>query len=614
MHAPAKRLGMVLVAGCALIALYPALAQKNPQSILPPGFGEPDPPSAPKASPRPSDDRPTRPPVSRDPDDVPELTLRPPVQSTVPRGTEDVASDESGLSNSSDNANVAVAPPQDLPPQARRSLDQVGLLPVEDGGFGAGAFGDAEGRYLTTMMARTKAPVASRWVSILLRRALLSQSSIPTNSNGADWVAHRAWLLVRMGEAENARALVQRVDADNYTPWLYEVAMQSALASADPASMCGIADDAAAQGPAPAWQLARAMCAGLSGESGTASSLVAQARNGRNANRARGIDVLLAEKVVGAGTNTRRAITIQWDDVQKLTAWRFGLAAAVGVQIPTPLFSTVGPQVQAWAARAPLSEPGGRTGFADRAATLGVFSNSALVDLYGAIYDAADPADRGGTVANDLRDAYSGNPAARLVALRKLWKPTGDPYQLYARQILTARASAMISPDTATGAGDVNALVAAMMSSGLDFQAARWASVAESGSLGWGMIAVGAPRSAISVSAGDVRGFGDGNNIRAQFFFAGLAGLGRLPQDELEGLAESLAVPIGRQSSWTRALDQAVAGRQQGTVALLCGVGMQTKGWAYVPPAHLFRIVSALRRVGLEPEARMIAAEALARS
>jgi hypothetical protein len=611
---PANRLGLALAAGCALVALYPALAQRGPQSILPPGFGEPDPPPSP--APKPSEDRSTRPTSDRNADDVPDMTLRPPVRSTSPSNISDeiVGMDEGGLGNGSDNASVAVAPPQDLPPQARRSLDQVGLLPVEDGGMGPGAFGAADGRYLSSLMVRAKAPIASRWASILLRRALLSQSSIPANIDGADWVAHRAWLLVRMGEAENARALVQRVDSDNFTPWLYEAAMQSSLASADPSAMCGIADDAAAQGPAPAWQLARAMCAGLAGEGGTASSLVSQARNGKNAKRARGIDVLLAEKVVGAGTNTRRAINIQWDDVQKLTAWRFGLATATGVQIPMPLYGTVGPQVQAWAARAPLSEPGARTGFADRAATLGVFSNAALVDLYGAIYDAADPADRGGTVANDLRAAYSGDPAARLAALGTLWKPTGDPYQLYARQILTARASANVPTDATVGAGDVDGLVASMMSSGLDVQAARWAKIADNGSLGWGMIAVGAPRPEIAPSAGDVRGFGDGNVLRGQFFFAALAGLGRLPQDDLEGLAESMEVPIGRQNSWTRALDQAVLQRQQGTVALLCAVGMQTNSWAYVPPAHLFRIVNALRRVGLEPEARMIAAEALARS
>ena len=607
-----------------MVAMVPAIAQRGPQSILPPGFGEPDPPPPPppsaatKAAPKSSEDRALRSDRApeRETQDVPEISLRPPVQPTSPTtgsgAFEDLGDDEGGLGNSSGNASVAVAPLQDLPPQARRSLDQVGLLPVQDGGFGPGAFGDADGRYLTTLMVKAKAPVASRWASILLRRALLSQSSIPANIDGADWVAHRAWLLVRMGEADNARALVQRVDADNFTPWLYEAAMQSALAAADPASMCGIADDAAAQGPAPAWQLARAICAGLSGESGTAGSFISQARNGKE-RRARGIDVLLAEKVVGAGTNTRRAITIQWDDVQKLTAWRYGLAAAVGVEIPKPLFGTVGPQVQAWAARAPLSEPGARIVFADRAATLGVFSNAALVDLYGAVYEAADPADRGGTTANELRAAYTGDPSARLVALRNLWKPTGDPYQPYARQILTARAAALIPTDVSTGSGDIDGLIASMMSAGLDIQAARWADKAESGSLGWGMLAVGAPRPVINATAGTISGFGERDEQR-QFLFAGLAGLGRLPGNDIESLAETLAVPIGRQSSWTQALERAVQARQPGTVALLAAVGMQTPGWAYVPPAHLFHIVNALRRVGLEPEARMIAAEALARS
>jgi hypothetical protein len=40
---------------------------------------------------------------------------------------------------------------------------------------------------------------------------------------------------------------------------------------------------------------------------------------------------------------------------------------------------------------------------------------------------------------------------------------------------------------------------------------------------------------------------------------------------------------------------------------------MQTPGWSGVPPRYLFRIVRALRAVGMEFEARMIAAEAVAR-
>ena len=111
MRSPAKRIGIALAAGVALVALVPALAQKTPQSILPPGFGEPDPapPAAPKPATKPNEDRPARP--TANPDDVPELTLRPPVQATAPNGTEDLVSDESDVGDSSDNASVAIAPP-----------------------------------------------------------------------------------------------------------------------------------------------------------------------------------------------------------------------------------------------------------------------------------------------------------------------------------------------------------------------------------------------------------------------------------------------------------------------------------------------------------------------
>ena len=53
---------------------------------------------------------------------------------------------------------------------------------------------------------------------------------------------------------------------------------------------------------------------------------------------------------------------------------------------------------------------------------------------------------------------------------------------------------------------------------------------------------------------------------------------------------------------------------QQGMVVVLAAIGMQTPRWDGVPPAMLYRIVGALRAVGLEGEARMIAAEALARA
>ena len=60
-----------------------------------------------------------------------------------------------------------------------------------------------------------------------------------------------------------------------------------------------------------------------------------------------------------------------------------------------------------------------------------------------------------------------------------------------------------------------------------------------------------------------------------------------------------------------------VAAAQRGekaTVALLAAVGMQGQDWSGLPATHLYHVVAALHRVGLDPEARMIAAEALSRA
>jgi hypothetical protein len=66
-------------------------------------------------------------------------------------------------------------------------------------------------------------------------------------------------------------------------------------------------------------------------------------------------------------------------------------------------------------------------------------------------------------------------------------------------------------------------------------------------------------------------------------------------------------------TAWTRAIDAAAAVDNQALVAFLAGLGMQGDGWERMTARHLYHIVSALNRVGLSAEARMIAAEAVAR-
>ncbi|MGD9811735.1 MAG: hypothetical protein AB7U35_10450, partial [Sphingobium sp.] len=77
------------------------------------------------------------------------------------------------------------------------------------------------------------------------------------------------------------------------------------------------------------------------------------------------------------------------------------------------------------------------------------------------------------------------------------------------------------------------------------------------------------------------------------------------------GEAKLSLQPHGR---WQRAIEIAARRREKGTVALLSAVGMQARSWDRMPPEHVYHIVSALRRAGLDAEARMIAAEAIMRS
>ncbi len=589
-----------------------AAGQEAPESILPQGFGEPPQPPAPSPTRRPAAPSPVTPPGVT-PGALPSAAA--PSANPLP-GDDAAAADESIASDEAaavKPVDPAVLAEYELPSFARRSTALVGVVGQDQGGFGANAFGQADGLYLEALMRRLNAPVASRWVSIGLRQALASVVATPGRVGGADFAAERAWLLVRMGESVVARALIAAVDNDQYTPKLLQVAMQTGLANGDPAALCPIVDQGRAALSEPAWVLTKAICAGLSGEPRAAGPLIDAARRQRVA---RGIDLLLAEKAVGAGSKGRRAVTIEWDGVDRLTIWRYGLATATAAEIPPDLFATAAPQARYWFAQSPVWSAQARVAAAERAAAQGVFSSAALVGLYAEVLQEDDAAAAEAGIAQDLRTA-SADPSlpARMSALRQLWDEPRDARGRYARLILTARAAAMVPP--APKNEDVDRLIAAMLSAGLDQPAQRWRSFAARGSDAWAMLTLADRNDAVRLSRGDVAAYappvsGTGPG-KAQMFFAGLAGLGRLDIGTMEQLAQAMGVRIGAENSWTRALDRAVAQRAQGTVMLLAATGMQTGDWHGVSPEALFRIISAMRRVGLTGQARMVAVEALTR-
>ena len=511
-------------------------------------------------------------------------------------------------------------PPIEYPAHARRDPWVVGRLDPADLGLGASPWGSVSGTFLSTLMRRMDTPLASRWAHIALRNALLARARAPNAVNPVDWTAERAWLLLRMGEADAARMLIYGVDTDRFTPKMTQVAVQSALANGDPPALCPIEQKIRRFDPAIR-ELVSAMCASLSGEP---ESAAAQIDHARRYGRIGGIDLTLAEKVVGAGANTGRAVTIEWGPVDTLTAWRFGLATATGMRAPDRLLRSAPARLRAFEARAPLLSAEQRLESALIAAGLGVFSSQSLVDLYSTIYDGTDPSDLPATDAWKLRQAFvAPQRDGRMGAIRQLLEEDGNSLRKEASRALVARAASRIGPDPELEA-DAPELVSAMLAAGYDVAAARWANAlrgmdGETGDRVWAMLALSSPDGrGIEISFSRIAGFVSRDKspgkARSALLVAGLAGLGRINNNAVNTLNRRYGLGIGRQSSWTRMIDAAAGRGQSGSVLILAGTGLQTPSWSDVPGAHLYHAVAALKRTGQDFTARMIAAEALSRT
>ena len=596
----------------ALALTLPVVAQQAPESLLPPGFG--DAPEAP-AAPRPAQPAQGAPVVIRPPAATPSTPMVQPLNPATPPDLSLIQAQNAAEDALTAEEIAAQKAKYDLPETARRSLERIGPLTPQTRGFEPDAFGGESGKYLAALMKQTHAPIVSRWASILLRRALLSAVDTPRDIDGADWAAERAWLLLRMGEADNARLMVQSVDADRYSPRLYAVAMETYLAAADPAGLCPLSAGALRFSKAPGWDMTRAICPALSGDQGTSSGALNQAQR---KGVVRGIDYRLAEKIVGTGFNARRSVKIEWDGVDRLTAWRFGLATALNVEIPDTLYGTVGPHVRAWEARAPALSAVKRRPGVDIAARLGVLSSAALVGFYGQMGTDGDaPADAADRI-DSLRTAFSGATVGdRIGAMHNWWGDNGKPD--YLGLIATARAAAAL-PVAQADAQDAANLVGSMLTAGYDRNAARWARAlgqldGAGASQFWALLAVGAPSAVVEINSSRVSGYvGDVGADKGRMLIAALAGLSRLPAQDAATLAQDNGFALSANSRWARAIGAAAQRGEKGTVALLAAVGMQGNDWSRLPAGHLYHVVAALHRVGLDPEARMIAAEAISRA
>lgn len=642
----ARRAQLALAASVLALGLAGALggaglagmanAQGKPESILPPGFDDPAP--APTPTPRPSAAQGTAPTVTRPATGAPAGVPAPGtfLPGTAPSGPVNVSPlpsitrdelarlptlDElENMSTEELDQLLGLKPKSDIPAGARRALTRVGVLAVDEGGLPPRSLANQPIVLVRAALSGTRGPLVSRWGHILVRRALASRLAAPLGMDPIEFAALRVGVLNRIGEYAVARAVVQDIDSANWSPSLTAEALTAYLAAGDITGACPAVRLQGSARDDGEWQMMQAICNAYAGESALAATQLDRALFRGLAPR---IDVLLARRFAGAAGRGQRAVEIEWDGVETLNPWRFSLATALGEPVPDALLSgALGAPDGGYYARSgallamlPAAE---RAGFAGQAAREGIMSSQALIDLYSAVY--ADSAAEGdaATHAASLREAYLGeDPADRIAAMQRLWDAGaaiggGDGY---GARVLTAYAAARIPADAAH-ADAAGGLIAAMLTAGLDRDAMSWRGVVEDGSLGWALITLAAPGST-EIGQGGVDTFiGDDDSEdsrKSAFLVAGLAGLGKLSQGDAGSLAGDVGVDLERQTRWTRAISRAAEVNNPALVVLLAGLGMQGTSWEQMTPLHLYHITAALTRVGLGAEARMIAAEAVAR-
>jgi hypothetical protein len=501
---------------------------------------------------------------------------------------------------------------------SRHDGNAYGPLTPENGGFGPAAFAGSKGMFIAGLGRRMATPIGSRWVAITLRRALLSQSATPPDIVPGDWVAARASLLLRNGEIDGAKAMVDGIAVDRYSPGLYKVAAQVALAAGDLGGLCPIAVTGRSLFADVMWQMAVGMCAALQGDDITAARIFDDLR--ADAEDAEPFDVRLGERVATLAGGAGRASNVEWSEAPGINLFRYGIATAAGVPVPADLLPGLGAARFGWLVRSPGVSPEIRLASLRPAAVLGSVSADELVSGITALSPGDAAAD---TPAGRLRTAFAGASLAnRLAAMKAIWASAGDAgddggnaADRYGALIESGNAAARLPIGAA--AADASAdIIAALLAVGQVDAARRWWPVADQAggkvrTTAWALLAAGA--GGVPMDSDEFKTWrtqSGADDRKAALLLAALAGQGQAQGSGWAGLRDELLPRAA--NSWTRAITAAAAAGRSGEVAVLAASGVQG-ALIDLPPLHLYHIVAALVRTGHAAEARLIAAEAMTR-
>lgn len=508
--------------------------------------------------------------------------------------------------------------------------DSVGTLTQEDGGFGEEMWTGTSRRLIEGLLPRIPVNISSSAMRGLMRRLLLSAAPVPKSDvPGVSLISQRVGLLAMMGDLEAVHALLQASPDRSSNSNLARIETDTLFLGNDNARACGLAAGRIAEETDPYWQKAFIFCQALADELDKAELGVALLR-----------ELGVEDEAFFALTNSLGGGEKTIESMAEPAPLQLAMARAANVQLPADVIAGNRPAVLRTVATSPNASIELRLESAERAEAAGALPAETLRQLYTAISfskeDLANPLSRTEAESGPLSRALLYRtaviqtvPTAQAEAVARALE-LGREGGRYASTVRTFLPVLQRIPPSAELIWFAPAAVRAFLAGGDRELAKSWYGVLRASGLfnPESAAAVTALKPVLQLAGSDeaeewkpealaewwilAEGHPDGRDQAALLFSLFDAFEETVPAGLWEGLLdgpERSTVAMPQPALWFQLRSAASAGRVGETVLLIL-LTLGEGGPSQADPLILRDVLSRLRAVGLEADARAMALEA----
>lgn len=254
--------------------------------------------------------------------------------------------------------------------------DSVGLLDEAQGGFGEDLWEGSDRATIGRLLAAIPIPLESPAARSLLVRLLLSRASAPRGDAKTSLFETRLDLLVSLGQAGRAVQLLRVAPAAQANEKLARIEVEALFFANDLATACNRVQSNAETYSGAYWQMATAFCLALSGEHAKAALITDLLREGGGE-----VDpafFVLIEALAGSPGGTIKTLADP-------SALLIAMARAANRDLPPDVVETSGPTTLRAIAQSPNASIEVRLQAAEKAEALGGLTIAELAEIYAGV-------------------------------------------------------------------------------------------------------------------------------------------------------------------------------------------------------------------------------------